>query len=300
VIDRLLPGPARDRLEWILTGLDGTPGWGTNVAEVLAPPFLAAISEETFRARFRQRSEKYAPLQLVGVDLGETTAQARLRDRDGQLRVLHCTVEAEPPHRITTTWMSRWVPEFTAPPLPADFAGSELPRTGQRLIVFSGVPGTGKSSLADALGRELRIPVFAVDWLLGALTPFGGRHQPELLESGYELLTTLAYRQLQLGQSAILDAPVEEAEVRGRWRSLAAAAGAGLDVITCVCSDPQVHQDRLQDRSRAIPGWHEGGDWRNVRRRLATFRPWEESGLTVDAVRPVAANLAAALDFLRQ
>ncbi|HVX46160.1 MAG TPA: ATP-binding protein [Mycobacteriales bacterium] len=297
MIERLLPGPVRDRLEWILDGLDGRPGWGSDAAEVIAPPFLEAIPAETFRERFRQRSQKYAPLQVVGIDLDETSGQVRFRDRDGQLRVVHCSIEAEPPHRITTTWMSSWVPEFTTPPLPQDFAGSDLPHADQQLIVLSGVPGTGKSSLAEAIGRERGIPVFAVDWLLGALTPFGGRHSPELMGSGYELLTTLAYRQLQLGQSVILDAPAEEPEVRDRWRSLAVAAGARLAVITCVCSDLRVHEERLQGRSRGIPGWHEGGDWKNVQQRLATFRPWEESGLTVDAVRPVEANLAAALEF---
>jgi adenylate kinase family enzyme len=34
--------------------------------------------------------------------------------------------------------------------------------------MFSGLPGTGKSPLAQAAGRQLRFPVFAVDWLLGA------------------------------------------------------------------------------------------------------------------------------------
>ena len=38
-----------------------------------------------------------------------------------------------------------------------------------KLIVFSGLPGTGKSALAEAVGRELGIPVFAKDWLEATL-----------------------------------------------------------------------------------------------------------------------------------
>ena len=38
-----------------------------------------------------------------------------------------------------------------------------------KLIVFSGLPGTGKSTIAEAVGRELGIPVFAKDWVEGAL-----------------------------------------------------------------------------------------------------------------------------------
>ena len=38
-----------------------------------------------------------------------------------------------------------------------------------KLIVFSGLPGTGKSTLAEAVGRHLSIPVFAKDWLEATL-----------------------------------------------------------------------------------------------------------------------------------
>jgi hypothetical protein len=58
--------------------------------------------------------------------------------------------------------------------------------------------------------------VFAVDWLLGSLTPFGGYHLDDLFGIGAELLTTLAFRQLELGQSAILDFPAEDLATRIR------------------------------------------------------------------------------------
>lgn len=35
-------------------------------------------------------------------------------------------------------------------------------------IVMSGLPGTGKSSIADALGHELGAPVLSVDRIEGA------------------------------------------------------------------------------------------------------------------------------------
>jgi predicted kinase len=197
------------------------------------------------------------------------------------------------------------IPDFLTPRLPADFtrypplAGADTGAgAAARLIVFSGVPGTGKSTLADATGRALRAPVFAVDWLLGSLTPFGGYHLDRLLESGAELLTTLAFRQLALGQSAILDYPAEDLATRTRWRTLARAAGAEFRVIVCTCSDRRVHQARLERRERGIPGWHEGGHWPNVERRLAQFPPWTGEALTIDAVRPAAENLAAVLAYV--
>jgi hypothetical protein len=143
------------------------------------------------------------------------------------------------------------IPSFLTQRLPADFTG--YPHLagcgpGARLIVFSGLPATGKSTLAEAAGRHLRAPVFAVDWLLGSLTPFGGYHLNELLTIGAELLTTLAFRQLNLGQSAILDFPAEDLATRTRWQTLARAAGARFRAIVCTCSDQELHRARLERR----------------------------------------------------
>jgi hypothetical protein len=61
------------------------------------------------------------------------------------------------------------------------------------LIVFGGVPGSGKCAVSERVRATLGVPVFALDWLLGALTPFGMRHHRDLRGIGNELLTTLAY-----------------------------------------------------------------------------------------------------------
>jgi predicted kinase len=174
-----------------------------------------------------------------------------------------CSAEPDSPYRITAIWASGLVPPGLTPGLPMDF--SEYPiataTDGAQLVVFSGVPGVGKSTLADAVGRSLRMPVFAGDWLLGSLTPFGGQYLDRRLEMGAEMLTTLALRQLSLSQSAILDFPVEDPGTRARWRSLAERAAARFSVVLCVCSDRQVHRARLEGRRRGIPGWHDAGNW---------------------------------------
>ncbi len=181
--------------------------------------------------------------------------------------------------------------------LPMGLSGWPTTARPGRLIVFAGVPGSGKSTLAEAAGRRLGIPVFAMDWLLGALTPFGGRHLDQLLDIGYEQLTTLALRQLVLGQSAILDAPVEDELVRRRWRTLAAAARTSLAAFVAVCGDPAVHRTRLASRDRGIPGWHQGGDWADVTRRLESFPAWPGAVL-LDSRQPLDDLVATVLDHL--
>jgi hypothetical protein len=305
----LVRSAALDRLGWILDGLDGQQDWGSDADDMLAPEFTAIVPARRVVELTRQRSATHAPVAVIGIDITGDTARARIRHHDGSTDVVSCTVEPGPPHRITETWLTAFVPAGLTPRLPMDFADYALPdyapdhpRTrsgaGARLIVFSGVPGTGKSTLADAAGRELGIPVFAVDWLLGSLTPFGGRHLDGAWEIGSELLTTLALRQLTLGQSAILDYPTEEPATRERWRSLAQRAGADFKVVVCACADPVVHRARVEGRERGIPGWHDAGNWANVEHRLAGFPSWTDEVLTIDTSQPHESSLAAVLSYL--
>ncbi|ANZ40373.1 hypothetical protein BBK82_34475 [Lentzea guizhouensis] len=294
---RFAASPALTRLEWVLDGLDGKPGWGADASDVFAAEFAAFVTPERYVEVTRGRAADHAPVVVVGLDVGETTARARIRHHDGSVAVVSCVVEAARPHRIISTWVAGLVPTDLTPGLPADFTGYDLPSTatGARLVVFSGMPGSGKSTLADAAGAELGIPVFATDWLLGALTPFGGRYFEDSFAMAEEVLTTLALRQLAAGQSAILDHPTEQVATRERWRSLARRAGAEFRVVVCHCSDPQVHRARLETRSRGIPGWHDSGDWHDVQRRLAKFPSWAGEALSLDTVQPRERSLAAVI-----
>jgi predicted kinase len=161
-----------------------------------------------------------------------------------------------------------------------------------KLIVFSGLPGTGKSTLAEAIGRDLGIPVFAKDWLEATLIRSGlkaAQEQKSLGFAGYELLTILAERQLMLGQSVILDSVAASYSIRDTWRNLSGQYGAGWRVIECVCSDEMLHQARLKERQRHIPGWHEL-EWSEVERVKRYYMPWQEERLVLDMTNPFSVN----------
>lgn len=163
-----------------------------------------------------------------------------------------------------------------------------------KLIIFSGLPGTGKSTLAEAIGRELCIPVFAKDWLEATLVRNGLN---PILEStppksiGYELLTVLAERQLRLAQSVILDSVAGSQSIRSMWRQLSEKYNAGWRVIECICSEETVHRERLKNRKRNIPGWHEL-EWSEVERVKGYYIPWQEERLVLDMIDPLAKNLS--------
>jgi predicted kinase len=168
-----------------------------------------------------------------------------------------------------------------------------------KLIVFSGLPGTGKSTLAEALGRQLSIPVFAKDWLEATLIRCGlasSEQDRPLGFGGYELLSVLAERQLMLNQSVILDSVASTQAIRDRWHQLAIQYQADWYVIECICSDEALHRARLTNRQRGIPGWHELV-WADIEKVKSYYPPWEGERLTLDMVNSFDENLSKAREY---
>jgi hypothetical protein len=147
------------------------------------------------------------------------------------------------------------------------------------------------------MAAELRVPVFAKDWLEAPILQADVVERSRLGSIGYDLLTTLARRQLMFGQSVILDSVASTASIRSCWRELAEEFGAARYVIECVCSDERVHRDHLSVRQRKIPGWPEL-EWCEVDRVRSYYEPWCEERLVLDSLDPVADNVARAIRYV--
>jgi hypothetical protein len=162
--------------------------------------------------------------------------------------------------------------------------------------MFSGLPGTGKSTLAEALAKDLSVSVFARDWLEATLLRSElkpANEEKPLGFAGYELLSILAERQLMLGQSVILDSVAASQSIRSTWRRLAEQYEADWRVIECVCSDESLHRSRLKERKRNIPGWHEL-EWSEVERVKQYYTLWEDERLVLDMAQSLDENLLKA------
>lgn len=166
-----------------------------------------------------------------------------------------------------------------------------------KLVVFSGLPGTGKSSLAERLGRREGWPVFSVAWVIGALDENRLARADLRGDVAYDLLTMLARRQLILGQSAILDGMVGARAVRDRWAQLADEFLATFMVIETVCSDSDRHRARVESRDEQVPGWPDP-DWSHVLAMRQRYEPWHCDRLVVDAVEPIETNFSHVLEYV--
>jgi predicted kinase len=170
--------------------------------------------------------------------------------------------------------------------------------TAQTLIVLAGLPGSGKSMLAEGVSRALSIPLFSIDPIEAAMW-CGGLKKDQTGIAAYEVAIALADEQLRLGHSVIVDAvnPVEAP--RAAWRSVAAKYRAGLKIIECICADETIHRARIEARRRNIPGMPEI-TWARVLERRAEYEPWTDARLTLDtSIETPEKLLADALNYLR-
>lgn len=169
-----------------------------------------------------------------------------------------------------------------------------------QVIIFTGLPGTGKSTLAEQVARIVRARAFAGDWLMGGLKPahaaLAKLDWSDYVAAWFGLLRTLVTRQLMLGQDAVVDDEVTEDQAVA-WRETADRFSARLFLIDCICSDEAIHRERIEGRVRGIPGWHEVG-WDHVERMRVELTPLTVDRLTVDAMEPVADNLRRVLDYI--
>jgi hypothetical protein len=151
-----------------------------------------------------------------------------------------------------------------------------------------------------ALGRALGAPVFSRDPLMAALSGDGLRWQRLLGDwvpaTGLRLQTALLARQLELGQSAVLECVAPPA-MRQRWREMTVHAGLRFLSVECVCSDAAEHRARFEQRQSGAQ--RRAVKWDYVVATTRRYRPDEHPDFVADAVRPVADLVADIIHLAR-
>jgi predicted kinase len=152
------------------------------------------------------------------------------------------------------------------------------------LVIFGGLPGTGKSTLALKLAGELGAVYLRIDTIERALAD--GNEARYVGEAGYRVAYAVARDNLRLGHTVIADSVNPLIITREAWRNVAARAGVDAVEIEVICSDPAEHRRRVETRTALIPV-----TWQEVEAR--DFDPWTGDHIRIDtAGRDIEQSLA--------
>jgi predicted kinase len=152
------------------------------------------------------------------------------------------------------------------------------------LVIFGGLPGTGKSTLALRLATETGAVYLRIDTIERALVD--GDEARDVGEAGYRVAYAIARDNLRLGHTVIADSVNPLVITREAWRNVAAHAGADAVEIEVICSDRAEHRHRVETRAALIPV-----TWQEVEAR--DFDPWIGDHVRIDtAGRDIEQSLA--------
>jgi predicted kinase len=171
-------------------------------------------------------------------------------------------------------------------------AGNQLPAIPPSvLIIFGGLPGTGKTAIARALARQLAAFYLRIDSIEQAI------RNSELVtgpinDAGYCVAYALAAENLSLGQTVIADSVNPIHITRDAWIGVARRAQAKAVEVEIICSDTQLHRQRVETRVADIQGLRLPS-WQEVVTRH--YDPWTRPHVLIDTAKQAVPDAVYAI-----
>lgn len=146
------------------------------------------------------------------------------------------------------------------------------------LLIFGGLPGTGKTTLARRVAQLRPVTYVRIDAIEHTLRE-AGRLPEDLGALGYEVGAALARSNLALGLPVLVDSVNPLPVTRQLWRSVAQSLNLPFLEVEIVCSDAQEHARRIATRSSDLPGLALPS-WDEIQHR--SYIPWSDAQLHID------------------
>jgi predicted kinase len=146
------------------------------------------------------------------------------------------------------------------------------------LIVFGGLPGTGKTTVAKALAQKLDAVYLRVDTIEQGLRS-STVLKTDVGPAGYVVAYRLAEDNLRIGRVVIADSVNSLQVTRDAWLSVAEHASTKVAEVEVICSDAVEHRRRVERRQSDIEGLKLPA-WQEVIDRA--YENWDRPHIVID------------------
>jgi predicted kinase len=165
------------------------------------------------------------------------------------------------------------------------------------LIIFGGLPGVGKTTIARELARRIAAVHVRIDSIEQAIRASGALGGP-LNDVGYQVAYAIAADNLRIGRTVIADSVNPLKVTRDAWAEVAERAKVKAIEIEVRCSDLDEHRRRVGSRTPDIVGMRLPA-WEDVLSR--EYCPWDRQHLILDtALRTVEENVNTVREVLHR
>ena len=144
------------------------------------------------------------------------------------------------------------------------------------LFIFSGLPGTGKTTLSKKYAALYKLPYFRLDTIEHGLREVCSIN---VQGEGYRLAYRIVEENLLLGNNVVVDCCNPIQLTRNEWQEIAVKANSDYLNIEITCTDKRVHRERSEYRKNDIKGF-ELPSWNEIERR--EYHEWNEERIRID------------------
>lgn len=164
------------------------------------------------------------------------------------------------------------------------------------IVVFSGLPGVGKTTIAKHIATYLSAVYLRIDSIEQALKNTQNITELPVGSEGYFLANNIALDNCKLGNSVIIDCVNPLPLTRQIWLDTAEKTNQELISIELFCSNQHKHCQRVKERESDIVGLVPPS-WNKIINR--DYIPWDNATIKIDtSVYSIKQSITKILSYI--